>query len=321
MEQNEQKANTIRQRIKNHTSLMKLIIKLEKRYYYALSAICPNIMSKIAYKSGHGRKLNLKKPQSLTEKLMYAKHHLYWDNPIVAVCADKYKVREYVHKKGCDELLNSLLGAWEDATTIDWSALPQKFAIKCNHGSGYNLLCTDKNKFDTSEAVTTLSQWMKESYGYGKTCEQGIYRKIKRMIIAEEFIETQDGLPPKDYKFFCTYGKCKFLFVASERVNNRTKFDYYWPDWTWIPVMNCHPNAGPQPKPENLEKMIAYAEKLSEDFPIVRVDFYEENGRILFGELTFTHFGCINRFEPDIFDFEFGKCFPEKNGLTLKNNN
>ena len=289
----------------------------ENAFIKAYGDMNPVGLTKRTYKKKLGRELNLDSPQTLNEKLNYLKLRVYWDNPIVAICADKYRVREYVTEKGCPEILNKLLGCWERAEDIDWDALPEKFAIKCNHGSGFNILCTDKSKFDCKKAAQTLNKWLKIEYGANKVCEQGIYRSIKPLIIAEAYIDTQDGLPPKDYKFFCTNGECKFLFVASERIDNRTKFDYYWPDWTWIPVKNAHPNAGPQPKPENLEQMIRYAEKLSEDFPLVRVDFYEESGRILFGELTFTHFGCTHKFDPDEYDYKFGACFPDKPGLTM----
>lgn len=308
---------SIKEKIMSVSMFRKILIPLKDRYVRKVSQLFPRYTSKKTYRKIFGKELDLREPKTLNEKLMYVKHNVYWDHPLVTQCADKYKVREFVQSNGCGETLNELLGVWEDAYKIDWSNLPDKFAIKCNHGSGYNMICVDKAKFDIESATKKLDQWMKETYGYGSVCEQGIYRNIKPMIIAEKFIETKDGLPPKDYKFFCSYGKCKFLFVASERVNNRTKFDFYWPDWTWIPVENCHPTAGSIPKPESLEKMIAYAEKLSEKFPIVRVDFYEESGEIIFGELTFTHFGCIHGFEPDVYDYEFGQCFPNANNLKL----
>lgn len=318
MSNNESKKNGLRSKILSVKFIKKILSPTKKKFVKLCSALFPKHTSKKKFKQVFGKKLNLSNPLTLNEKLMYTKHNVYWDNPVVAQCADKYEVRKFVEQNGCGESLNTLLGAWDDASKIDWDSLPQKFAIKCNHGSGYNIICTDKETFDIKEATQKLDGWMKETYGYGSVCEQGIYRKIKPMIIAEEFIETKDGLPPKDYKFFCSFGKCKFLFVASDRIDGRTKFDYYWPNWEWIPVENCHPNAGEIPKPESLEKMISYAEKLSEKFPIVRVDFYEESGKIIFGELTFTHFGCIHGFKPDSYDRVFGDCFPDKNGLIMK---
>lgn len=275
-----------------------------------VSRVNPTLASKIRYKHYLGKPLNLKNPQTLNEKMMYLKLNRYWDQQFVADRADKYAVRKVITEAGCPEILIDLYGAWDRVEDIEWDTLPNKFAIKCNHGSGYNIICKDKTRFDIAEAKKKLSQWMSEEYGVERA-EQGIYSKIHKKIIAEKFIETADGMPPKDYKFFCSYGEVKFLFVASDRINNQTKFDYYYPDWTWIPVKNQHPNVGPTEKPKMLEQMIRYAQILSKDLPLVRVDLYNEGEQIIFGELTFTHFGCLNSFDPDKYDLIFGQCFPD----------
>lgn len=257
-------------------------------------------------------------PQTLNEKMMYLKLNKYWNQQYIADRADKLAVRKVIEDAGCPEILNELYGVWNSTKEIDWDGLPKKFAIKCNHGSGYNILCKDKTSFDINEAEKKLNRWMKEDYGVDKA-EQGIYSKIKKKIIAERFIETADGMPPKDYKFFCSYGEVKFLFVASDRINNQTKFDFYYPDWTWIPVKNQHPNAGPAEKPKMFNQMIKYAQKLSKDLPMVRVDLYNEGDKIYFGELTFTHFGCLNSFDPQSFDLTFGQLFPDVTQLSGDN--
>lgn len=274
-----------------------------------VSRVNPTLASKIRYKHYLGKPLNLRNPQTLNEKMMYLKLNRYWDQQFVADRADKYAVRKVITEAGCPEILIDLYGVWDRVEDIDWEKLPEKFAIKCNHGSGYNIICKDKSTFDIEDAKKKLSQWMAEEYGVERA-EQGIYSKIHKKIMAEKFIETADGMPPKDYKFFCSYGEVKFLFVASDRINNQTKFDYYYPDWTWIPVKNQHPNVGPTEKPKMLDQMIRYAQVLSKDLPLVRVDLYNEGEKIIFGELTFTHFGCLNSFDPDRYDLEFGKCFP-----------
>lgn len=279
-----------------------------------VSLLNPTLASKIRYKHYLKKKLNLKDPQTLNEKMMYLKLKVYWNKQFVADRADKYAVREIVTKAGCPEILNDLIGVWDRVEDIDWDVLPEKFAIKCNHGSGYNIICKNKSDFDVDLAKKLLKKWLKERYGVEKV-EQGIYSKIKPRVIAERYIDTTDGMPPKDYKFFCSYGEVKFLFVASDRINGQTKFDYYYPDWTWIPVKNQHPNVGPVEKPEMLEKMIEYARVLSKDLPLVRVDLYNEGPRILFGELTFTHFGCLNAFDPEEYDLVFGQCFPDVTSL------
>ncbi len=280
-----------------------------------VSRVNPTLASKIRYKHYLGKPLNLRNPQTLNEKMMYLKLNRYWDQQFVADRADKYAVRKVITEAGCPEILIDLYGAWDRVEDINWDSLPEKFAIKCNHGSGYNIICKDKSTFDVEDAKKKLSQWMAEEYGVERA-EQGIYSKIHKKIIAEKFIETSDGMPPKDYKFFCSYGEVKFLFVASDRINNQTKFDYYYPDWTWIPVKNQHPNVGPTEKPKMLDQMIRYAQVLSKDLPLVRVDLYNEGDQIIFGELTFTHFGCLNSFDPDKYDLIFGQCFPDVTKIT-----
>lgn len=281
-----------------------------KNFCTLLSIMSPKYASKVRYRYYLGKPLCLRHPKTLNEKMMYLKLNHYWNRQYVADCADKYRVHEVVKSLGCPEILNELYGAWNRVEDIDWDKLPQKFAIKCNHGSGYNIICKDKSQFNIQDAEKKLRGWLKEKYGVERA-EQGIYSKIKPMVIAERFIETVDNKPPKDYKFFCSYGEVKFLFVASDRIESQTKFDYYWPDWTWIPVKNQHPNVGPVEKPVMLDRMLEYARKLSKSLPLVRVDLYNEGENIIFGELTFTHFGCLNSFDPDTYDSIFGECFPD----------
>ncbi len=287
-----------------------VVSKLLNSGMKVVSRVNPTLASKIRYKHYLGKTLNLDSPQTLNEKMMYLKLNRYWDQQFVADRADKYAVRKVITEAGCPEILIDIYGAWDCVEDIEWDKLPSKFAIKCNHGSGYNIICKDKSTFDIEDAKRKLSKWMAEEYGVERA-EQGIYSKIHKKIIAEKFIETADGMPPKDYKFFCSYGEVKFLFVASDRINNQTKFDYYYPDWTWIPVKNQHPNVGPTEKPNMLGEMIRYAQILSKDLPLVRVDLYNEGDQIIFGELTFTHFGCLNSFDPDKYDLIFGQCFPD----------
>lgn len=296
--------------------MSKLLSNIFEKSMTIVSKANPTLASKIRYRRYFGKKLNLNNPQTLNEKMMYLKLNVYWNTKFVSDRADKFEVRKIVKSLGCEEILIDLLGAWDSVEDVDWDSLPQKFVIKCNHGSGYNIICRNKDEFDIDKARESLSKWMEEEYGVNRA-EQGIYSRIHRKIIAEKFIETSDNMPPRDYKFFCSYGKVKLLFVASDRINNQTKFDYYTPDWEWIPVKNQHPNVGPVEKPAMLQKMIDYAERLSKDIPLVRVDLYNEGNQIIFGELTFTHFGCLNAFDPDEYDLKFGQLFPDVKGLKI----
>lgn len=256
-----------------------------------------------------GKKLNLKTPTTLNEKLMYYKLNLYWNNDLVNRCTDKYTVRSFVEEQGLGKILNPIYGVWERFDDIDFDKLPNQFVLKLNTGSGCNIVCKDKQSFDKEDAKKKFKKWLKKKYGF-LTAEQGIYSKAKRLIIAEKYIDSHNNLPPDDYKFFCSYGDVKLMFAACDRYEHKTKFDFYTPDWKWIDVKNCHPNAGPKPKPKNYELMVEYASILSKNFPLVRIDFYDIDGEVVFGEITFTHMGCVHSFDPDSFDKEFGDLFP-----------
>lgn len=269
----------------------------------------PKLRSKKLYKKMIGKKCNLKNPTSLNEKLMFNKFNLYWDNLSVNKCADKYEVRKYVEEKGLGNILCPLLGVWDKFSDIDFDKLPDKFILKLSNGSGCNILCNDKSTFDKKSAKKKFGRWMRSTYGL-TTGEQGIYRNVKKRIIAEALIETRNDMPPADFKFFCSYGEVKLLYVACDRKNGQTKFDYYTTDWKWIPVKNAHPNAGPIEKPKNYDLMMKYASILSKDFPLVRIDFYNNDGTIIFGEITFTHCGCVHPFDPSEYDEKFGALFP-----------
>jgi len=138
-------------------------------------------------------------------------------------------------------------------------------------------------------------------------------------IICEQYIETDDGLPPKDYKIFCSYGKPKFLYIASKRNGMNTKFDYFDLNWNWIAVKNGHENAEAIfTRPPNFDEMLSLASKLSKPFPLVRVHLYNENGEIIFGELTFCHYSGVAAFEPDNYDTKFGSEFPDVRGCGIR---
>lgn len=147
---------------------------------------------------------------------------------------------------------------------------------------------------------------------YYHQSQEWVYKKIQPRIICEKYIKPVDGITPRDYKFFCFEGKVKFLFIASERGYKdgkaTTKFDFYTPEWELLEVKQGYERSSTKlDKPSNLNEMIEIAEKLSEDFPQVRVDLYNEDNEILFGELTFYHFSGTTKFEPEIYDDIFGR--------------
>ena len=285
-------------------------IKFYRFCWKVFAVISPVNATKRRFKLTLGRYPDLKNPKTLNEKMQFLKLYKYRNDPLVTKCTDKYLVREYVKQCGCEEILNDLYGVYDNANQIPWDELPQSFVLKCNHGSGGNIICRNKDDLDKNIAIRQLNSWLKEDFGLNHV--EFSYEGIKRKIICEKLIETPNNLPPNDYKIFCSYGTPKLLFVACDRYEGNTKFDYYTPEWEWIPVKNGHPNAGPIDKPNKLDEMLSYASKLSAQFPIVRVDLYCENNAIIFGELTFLHFGGVTPFDPYDYDLKFGDMFPLK---------
>lgn len=276
-----------------------------------VQAISPTLATKILFKKYMGYPLDMKNPKTLTEKMQWLKLKVYKNDPLVRQCVDKYAVREYIAKCGREDLLVKLIGVWNNADQIDWDSLPRQFVLKCNHGSGSVIICRDKTVLDIDKTKQDLNKWLKEDFGAHRA--ELSYKGVERKIICEEIIQTEDGKAPKDYKFFCSYGEPKFLFVASDRQGDDAYFDFFDLEWNHYPVENGHPNTPIElQKPENFETMIKAAKDLAGDFPIVRVDLYNENGKIYFGELTFLHFGGLHPFEPREFDRVFGDMMPLK---------
>ena len=184
--------------------------------------------------------------------------------------------------------------------------------MKCNHGCGGNIICRDKDCLDKGETAKKLESWLKQDYGLEHV--EFSYEGIKPKIICERLIHTEDGRPLKDYKIFCSYGVPKLIYVISERQENTENLDYYTPDWEWIPVTNGRLTNAKEHMacPPQLDTMLRYASRLSQDFPIVRVDLYCEFGKVIFGELTFLPTGGCFKLNPPEYDLKFGELFPIK---------
>lgn len=281
-----------------------------KKAWAIYAKVDPIGATKRKYRKVIGKELDLTHPTTLTAKLQWLKLNDYRYNLIVRQCIDKYAVRQFVKGKGCPELLNELYGVWNSVDEIGWNGLPKKFVLKCNHGCGFNLICTNKDTFDIESAKTSLRNWMKTEYGFSTV--ELIYEGIQKRIICEKFIEPEHNGMLRDYKIFCSYGVPKLIYVISDRSGETENLDYYTPEWEWIPVRNgVLPNAGDVlPRPAKIGDMLSYASILSRDFPIVRVDFYCEYEKIIFGELTFLATGGLIRFDPESYDEYFGSLFP-----------
>lgn len=280
---------------------------LIKKTAYTVSGISPTLASCILYAWRFKRPLNLKNPKRLNEKLMWLKLNRYADNPMVTICADKYAAREYLAQRGHGDLLNKLVGVWERVEDIPWNHLPERFALKCNHGCGYNIICTDRAAFDVEQAEAKLNKWMKEDYW--RINAEPNYRDIPRRIICEAYLPGKDGKLPVDYKFYCFNGKPLYIgnFIERDLDAHTIIRGYFDPQWNHIPICRNEIDVTKFPRPETLDEMLKLAEELSEPFPFVRVDFYECDGKVVFGEFTFTPTGCLGTYYTEEAQIEYGK--------------
>ena len=258
------------------------------------------------YKKKTGKTLDIDNPKTYNEKIQWLK--LYDSTTLKSELADKYKVREWVKEKIGEEYLIPLLGVWDSFDDIDFDKLPNKFVLKCNHGCGFNLIVKDKSKLDIKKAKKKVNKWLSKDYGY-KGCELH-YLKIPKKIIAEEYIENTKG-DLFDYKIWYFNGKAHYIQFLSERNTKGLKMAFYDRDWQKQNFVYSHPlDKKNIEKPKNLDLLLSLAEKLAKGFNHVRVDFYITNdGKIYFGEMTFTSCSGICKWKPQNTDFYFGNLF------------
>lgn len=273
----------------------KVFVRPFQKLFLKILRFFPKAHTCYLYYNRFHKSLDLANPQSLNEKILWLKFHEYHKD-IYTQCADKYAVREYVEKKQCGEILNNLIAIYDHPDEIDFSILPKRFALKCNHGAGYNIICFDKATIDIQQVKRQLSKWLKQDYSQNLSEPQ--YKNIPRKIICEEFIEN-NGQFPDDFKFYCFDGKPEIVMLCRERKNNATKFYYFDMDWNLLPLNDTSKDALANSeiiqKPDGFEKLKSYASILSKDFLFVRADFYLLEGKPLFGELTFTPAAGLDR--------------------------
>lgn len=261
---------------------------------------------KLLFHSRVGYFPNLDNPKTYNEKLQWLKLNYY--RPEYSVMVDKVSAKDYVSSKIGDKYIIKTLGVWNSVDDIDWDCLPAQFVLKVTSDSGGIVVCKDKSQLDIESAKDKLKAgWGKNYYQYNKEYP---YRDLTPRIIAEEYMEDESGYELKDYKFFCFDGEPKYLFVATDRQKKgeETKFDFYDLEWNHLPVVNGHPNSKEEIKqPANFDEMIEVAKKLSSGIPHVRVDLYNINGKIYFGELTFFHWSGMIAYQPLEWDYKFGE--------------
>lgn len=249
--------------------------------------------------------LDLKHPNTFSEKLQWLK--LYNKKPEYTMMVDKYAVKDYVRSIIGEKFIIPTLGVWNKPEEIDWDKLPERFVLKTTHGGGSNgvVICKDKSRFDSKRAIEKLNKSLKQDIF--KTLREWPYKDVPKRIIAETYMEDSQTKELPDYKFFCFDGEVKALFIATERGSGDVKFDYFDRFFNHLDLIQQHPMSGRNiEKPKCFDEMIRIAEKLSKDIPQVRIDLYEVDGQVYFGEYTFTHHGGVVPFHPKKWDYEFG---------------
>ena len=267
-------------------------------------------MLKLQYFIKFNRRLNLKDPQRFTEKLQHYK--LNYRNENMRKCTDKYQVRYFIEDRGYKNYLNELYGVYNSADKIDFSKLPNQFVIKTTDGGGGEniIICRDKTNFDIEQSIEKLKKWQNKKLN-NMTYEWAYDENINSKIIIEKYLEDPNNSDKSidDYKFFCFNGRVDYLVVDVDRYSGH-KRNFYDTDWNHIKIASDCPMTNRDiKKPANFNEMIAFAKAISKGFPFVRVDLYNINGKILFGEMTFYPWSGYVQFSPDDFDFELGKYF------------
>lgn len=266
------------------------------------------------YKLRTGRELNLENPQTFDERVWYLKINVR--DPLNNQCSDKYRVREYVKKCGLEHILNELYGKYESVEEIDFKKLPDRCFLKCNHGSGANMIYDRSKTFEYEKFKKRFSEALKRDYYWAG--REWNYRHIKPYILCEKVLEDKNGKLPLDYKIMCFAGEPKLLFldigVATENGGHAEEYyrNIYDLDFNLLPVKETRENyLGEEiKKPENWDKMVEYAGILSKPFRHCRVDLYNVDGKIYFGEITFHHGGGCNDIQPEEWALKMGQWIP-----------
>lgn len=250
-------------------------------------------------KTSGGRAPDLAHPERFSEKQQWYKLHARL--ALMQKCANKYTVREYVQEAGYGDLLNDLLFVGTDPKQIDYDALPDRFAIKATHGSGFNIIVKDKNALNVRQTNCMLRSWMRQNIYW--SAREWVYRDMPRHIIIEKYLEDESG-GLLDYKFYCFNGEPRFLQLEVGRYTKNNTRNFYDTDWNLLPFGKSQPHDPDAKieKPEQFEYMKQIAKDLSRPFQYVRVDLYQVGGKVYFGELTFFPADGRPDFVPDMYD-------------------
>lgn len=276
-------------------------------YMKLLKKISYKAYTKSIFKLKHGYELNLKNPRTFNEKIQWMKFYGHIDKLYPFI--DKNDVRDYVREKVGANYLIPQIGCYSKSRDIDFNSLPKRFVIKATHASGWNLVIENKENINIQETKRKIDRWIKDSF-YKLTGEIN-YKNIKGRVVIEEFIEDVSG-DLMDYRFFCYNGEPKFVQLDSY-ADTKKRRNIYNTEWNLLDCKCSYENIlNGIEKPFNFDEMLNIAKKLSEGFNFVRVDLYNVNGRVYFGELTFTPQNGMGEFNPVEYDYKFGESFELK---------
>lgn len=256
------------------------------------------------YEEWTGKRMNYRQPEDLNQAMLQLSYRNSNDSKmreLIPLCVDKYAVREYITAKGYGDTLNECYGVFDNVEDIDFDALPNRFVMKMTNASGRNWICKDKSEADWSKWKGVFAGWLKD-HDFGWQTGEWQYAHIKPRIVIEKYLSAFGELSPIDYKFQCFHGEPKSCFVGYDRdpedTHGKVCFDDYDMDWKLTDNILpwWHRKRRLLPKPKCWEQMVQMARDLSKDFPYVRFDVYEIDGKILFGEMTFTPQGCVQEF-------------------------
>ena len=287
-----------------------LICLMNKNFFFFLP---DKLYLKWKYKLLIGKKLDLKNPKLLSEKLQWLK--LYNRNPEYTEMVDKYEVRNYIENKIGKQYLIPLVGVYDKFDDIDFDKLPNKFVIKCTHDSGGLVICKDKSTLNMKAAKRKINKFMKRKYY--KVHREWPNKNVKPRIVIEKYIENKDKSDLLEYNIFCFNGIPKLVSVCyGDKEKNRFN-DFYDSDFNKLDL-KCIYNASNVilDKPKQFDKMKEIASILSKNIPHLRVDFYLCNNKIYLGELTFFHFAGFTKFEPKNYEITLGDYLKLDEGNT-----
>lgn len=272
---------------------MNVISNIAKKMVALATYISPTLGCQIIYFMKFHKKLNLKNPKEFNEKLMFLKLNYYNQDENVWKCADKYEMRKWCIDRGIsEEHFPELIKVYDDPSQISFDELPNKFALKCTHGMGFNIICENKEQLDQKAALKSISKWHHTKFGYESA--ELHYTHIKPKIVCEKFIENNEGEFPIDYKIYCFHGEPKLILVCVER-KKHYQTAFFNLNWERLHLRTTEAKQEIR-RPQSLDEMLDIARKVSQTFPFVRVDFYEWNGRAILGEMTFTPAACLGKY-------------------------